>query len=173
MQFVPKLDQLEERFEALTQQMADAAVIGIMGISIDISQRKAAERDLKRILAAIDLAQDWIIVTDAGRRIVYANQTVLTGAGIGTITLADVRGKQVIDFQSDPAFHRQSEAFDAEVVHRHMRPDGKVAHAALRIGNSTLMLGELPPGRTPMLAMLYFYVADCDATYRRAISANR
>src|ERR1035437_1952139 len=28
MQFVPKLDQLEERFEALTQQMADPAVIG-------------------------------------------------------------------------------------------------------------------------------------------------
>lgn len=65
-----------------------------------------------------------------------------------------------------------AQAFDAEVLQRHLKPDGKVAHAALRIGNSTLMLGELPPGRTPMLAMLYFYVPDCDATYRRAIAAG-
>jgi uncharacterized glyoxalase superfamily protein PhnB len=74
--------------------------------------------------------------------------------------------------EADKLLNFLTQAFDAVVVHRHMRPDGKVAHAALRIGNSTLMLGELPPGRTPMLAMLYFYVADCDATYRRAIAAG-
>jgi len=74
--------------------------------------------------------------------------------------------------EADKLLNFLTQAFDAEVVHRHMRPDGKIAHATLRIGNSTLMLGESPSGRTPMLAMLYFYVADCDATYRRAISAG-
>jgi len=74
--------------------------------------------------------------------------------------------------EADKLLNFLTQAFDAEVMHRHLRPDGKVAHAALRIGNATLMLGELPPDRKPMLAMLYFYVADCDATYRRAISAG-
>jgi uncharacterized glyoxalase superfamily protein PhnB len=74
--------------------------------------------------------------------------------------------------EADKLLDFLTQAFDAEVLHRHMGPNGKIAHAALRIGSSTLMLGGLPPGRTPLLAMLYFYVADCDATYRRAISAG-
>lgn len=64
------------------------------------------------------------------------------------------------------------QAFGAQVLHRHMRPDGKLAHAALRVGDSTLMLGEIPPGQTPFKAMLYIYVSDCDAVYRRAIAAG-
>lgn len=60
----------------------------------------------------------------------------------------------------------------AEEIYSHLKPGGEVAHAAFRIGSSTLMLGELPPGRTPMLAMFYVYVADVDASYQRGIQAG-
>ncbi len=74
--------------------------------------------------------------------------------------------------EADKLLDFLTQAFDAEVLQRHMGPHGKLAHAALRIGNSTVMLGGLPPGKTPLLAMIYFYVPDCDATYRRALSAG-
>jgi peptide chain release factor 1 len=49
MQFVPKLDQLEERFEALTQQMADPAVIG----DADLYRKVAkAHSELSEVVSA-------------------------------------------------------------------------------------------------------------------------
>ena len=64
------------------------------------------------------------------------------------------------------------QAFDARELHRQTKPNGEVAHAAMRVGNSTLMLGELPPERKPMLAMLYMYVEDVDAVYQRALASG-
>jgi PhnB protein len=60
-------------------------------------------------------------------------------------------------------------------------PDGKgVMHAALKIGNSMVMMGEECPdrqtksaetlGTSPM--SLYLYVNDVDAAYRRALAAG-
>ena len=65
------------------------------------------------------------------------------------------------------------QAFGAVEAHAPMyRPDGGIAHADLRIGDSHIMLGE-PMGQfPPMPAMLYLYVPDVDAVYRRALQAG-
>jgi PhnB protein len=63
-------------------------------------------------------------------------------------------------------------AFDAAVTERMEGPDGAITHAEVRIGDSIVMLGEAPSERKPMPAMLYMYVADTDAVYRRAIAAG-
>jgi uncharacterized glyoxalase superfamily protein PhnB len=63
-------------------------------------------------------------------------------------------------------------AFDAKVVDRMNMPDGSVAHAALRVGDSMVMLGEAGGKWKPMPAMIYLYVKDVDATYRRALRAG-
>ena len=63
-------------------------------------------------------------------------------------------------------------AFGARVHHRQDGPDGHVAHADLVIGDSHLMVGRNMPPRTPMTAMLYLYVPDCDAMFKRAIDAG-
>ena len=47
--------------------------------------------------------------------------------------------------EADKLLNFLTQAFDAVLLHRHLRPDGKIAHAALRIGNSTLMLGRACP----------------------------
>lgn len=84
-----------------------------------------------------------------------------------------VRGcAQAIDF------YRR--AFGAEEVMRLDLPDGKVAHAEIRIHGSVIMLSDENPqwqsqspqtlGGTP--ASLMLYVEDCDAVFERAVQAG-
>jgi PhnB protein len=75
-------------------------------------------------------------------------------------------------------FYRQ--AFGATEVLRLTYPDGKVAHAELRVGSGHLMLGEemaamgsrgpLAIGDTPV--SLLVYVPDVDAAFARALAAG-
>ncbi len=72
---------------------------------------------------------------------------------------------QVIDFLK--------QTFDAQEVMRMPRPDGAVAHAELKIGDSIVMMGEpMGPQQPPMPSMLYLYVKDVDAAYQRAVKAG-
>ena len=62
-------------------------------------------------------------------------------------------------------------AFGAEQTIRALRPDGKVMHAEVKIGDSSVMMGS-PMGQFgPMTGSIYLYVKDCDAVYQTAIGA--
>jgi PhnB protein len=63
-------------------------------------------------------------------------------------------------------------AFDGEVVEYVEKPDGAVAHAKVRIGDSILEMGESHEGWIPMPGALHLYVPDADATYERALKAG-
>jgi uncharacterized glyoxalase superfamily protein PhnB len=63
-------------------------------------------------------------------------------------------------------------AFGAKVIDLMTGPGGSVAHAALRIGDSMVMLGEAHGKWKPMPTMIYLYVKSADATYRRALRAG-
>lgn len=65
-----------------------------------------------------------------------------------------------------------TKAFGAVELHRSTSPDGRVMHASLRIGDSSLMMGEPPADRMPMHVMMYLYVENADATYAQAIAAG-
>ncbi len=45
-------------------------------------------------------------------------------------------------------------------------------HVALGLGDSVVMLGGSPDGSMTQTAMLHVYVADCDATYAKALAAG-
>ena len=64
------------------------------------------------------------------------------------------------------------QAFAAEETVRMPRPDGTIAHAEVRIGDSVVMLGEASEQWPPMPGSIHLYVGDCDATYRRALEAG-
>jgi uncharacterized glyoxalase superfamily protein PhnB len=71
---------------------------------------------------------------------------------------------QVLDFAA--------KAFGAMEIVRMAAPDGKVAHAEFRIGGATVMTGS-GGGENPLMpGMIYLYVEDADATYRRALDAG-
>ena len=63
-------------------------------------------------------------------------------------------------------------AFDGVEEGRLTSPDGKVLHAEVRIGDSLVMVHELPSQGKPKPSMLYLRIGDVDATYRRAIEAG-
>jgi uncharacterized glyoxalase superfamily protein PhnB len=72
-------------------------------------------------------------------------------------------------------------AFGAEVLHVAPAPGGKVMHAALKIGDSILMLndefpeygGQLAPSATAGSAVaLHIYLDNVDAAFERAVSAG-
>src|SRR5829696_5433166 len=73
-------------------------------------------------------------------------------------------------------FYKQ--AFDAEEMLRMPGPDGKVAHAEIKIGDSPVMMADASEefkgprafGGTPVSLMIY--VEDVDRTFRQALAAG-
>jgi uncharacterized glyoxalase superfamily protein PhnB len=51
-------------------------------------------------------------------------------------------------------------------------PDGRIGHAEVEIGDSVVMLADVPPDGEATRAMLNLYVEDCDATYKKALAAG-
>ena len=52
------------------------------------------------------------------------------------------------------------------------RPDGKVMHAEVKVGDSHIMMGEPMKPSDLRPATLYLYVADTDVVYNRAMKAG-
>ncbi len=87
-------------------------------------------------------------------------------------------GLTVRDGAKAIAFYQR--AFGAQQVFRMDRPDGRLMHAELKIGNSIMMLGEENPQwgchspeslkDTPV--SFYLYVADADAAFAQAVAAG-
>jgi PhnB protein len=59
--------------------------------------------------------------------------------------------------------------FGASVEGRHERPDGKIMHAALRIGDSQVEISDPSEQWGPTPSAIHIYVPDVDVVYRRAL----
>ncbi|WP_246737389.1 glyoxalase/bleomycin resistance/extradiol dioxygenase family protein [Nordella sp. HKS 07] len=65
------------------------------------------------------------------------------------------------------------QAFNAEVSHEPIkRPDGKIMHAQVKIGDSCVMLGEESEEAKATTSTLYLYVPDVDRVYQQAVKAG-
>lgn len=53
-----------------------------------------------------------------------------------------------------------------------MRPDGRIMHVALEIGDSVVLLGTPPDGVSVKSAFLHVYTKDCDAAHATAVAAG-
>ena|SRR5712671_4678459 len=61
-------------------------------------------------------------------------------------------------------------AFGAEFDHEPTkRPDGKIMHAQLKIGDSMVMIADSSEHARAMPVMLYLYVPNADASYQQAL----
>jgi len=63
-------------------------------------------------------------------------------------------------------------AFGAVELHRSEMPDGKIMHAQCRIGDSVVMLADVPPDHAATSTMIYLYVPDADAVFESAVTAG-
>jgi uncharacterized glyoxalase superfamily protein PhnB len=81
---------------------------------------------------------------------------------------------------ADKAIAFYKKALGAKELMCILRPDGKVMHAELKIGNSIIFLGEESPERgcpSPLATgtttvALYLYVKDADKAFARAVKAG-
>jgi len=64
------------------------------------------------------------------------------------------------------------QAFGAEEIARYSDDQGTVNHAALKIGDSLIEMGEAHGPYQPSPMAIYLYVPDVDASYRRALEAG-
>lgn len=64
------------------------------------------------------------------------------------------------------------EAFGAELLARHDAPDGRVMHAAVRIGDSIVELGDPGPDMKTAPIAIHLYVPNADEVYARALAAG-
>lgn len=64
-------------------------------------------------------------------------------------------------------------AFGAQIAHEPIkRPDGKIMHAQVKIGNSLVMIAEESEMQKATPSSLYLYVPNVDAVYQKAIKAG-
>jgi uncharacterized glyoxalase superfamily protein PhnB len=96
-----------------------------------------------------------------------ATQVKAVPEGFHTITpyLVVDGAEKIIRFMKD--------AFGAQSVFEPMtRPDGKIMHAELRIGDSIVMLSDASERAHATSDMLHLYVPNVDATYQKALKAG-
>ena len=63
-------------------------------------------------------------------------------------------------------------AFGAEQMEKHMAPDGIVAHAMVKIGDSMLEMSDVHGEWGPRTNTIHLYVPDTDELYTRALEAG-
>jgi len=74
---------------------------------------------------------------------------------------------------AEKAIRFMKEAFGAELVLEPMaRPDGKIMHAELKIGDSILMISDASERAQPTSGLLHLYVPNVDAVYQKALKAG-
>jgi len=64
------------------------------------------------------------------------------------------------------------EVFGAKEIERMTLKDGTINHAEVKIGDSVIMLSQASENYHSLPAMLYIYVEDTDAAYKRALKAG-
>ena len=74
------------------------------------------------------------------------------------------RASRVIEFMR--------QVFGAKEFERIARPDGRVMHAEVEIGDSVVMISDAADPSKAVPGMLYVYVDDVDGVYARAIAAG-
>jgi PhnB protein len=93
-------------------------------------------------------------------------------AGFHTVT------PQVILDHAAQTIDWYKKAFGAEERGRAVGPDGKIMHAEVRIGNSSIMMNDAMGGAKGPTSMggspvsLWIYVDDADALFNRAVAAG-
>ncbi len=64
------------------------------------------------------------------------------------------------------------EVFGAQEMHLSRDPEGRIAHAQVKIGDSVVMMGQASEQWQALPAAIYIYVPDVDAAYKRALATG-
>jgi PhnB protein len=125
-----------------------------------------------QLARCVDATTQWKIRGCDVKEVEMAKAKSFVPAGHHTVT------PQLTLDNAAEAIDWYKKALGAEEVARAVGPDGKIMHAELRIGDSLIMMNDAMGGsRGPKAiggspALLWVYVADCDALFNRAVAAG-
>jgi uncharacterized glyoxalase superfamily protein PhnB len=74
--------------------------------------------------------------------------------------------------RAEPLIAFLKRAFGAQEIAKYVSPDGVVNHAAIRMGESVVEMGEAHDKYETMPAMFYLYVPNVDDVYKQAVAAG-
>lgn len=137
----------------------DAAYERAMQIGVESTGKPVDQPYGERGAGVMDqFGNHWYIATYKGKRYIPE--------GLFTVTpyLHPQRAQPFIDFLK--------QAFGGEEVAKYASPDGRIAHAQVRIGDSVVEMGEAQGPYQPLPAMFYMYVPNCDDVYKQALAAG-
>ena len=99
------------------------------------------------------------------KRVKRAKKVMPVPSGFHTVTpyLSVIDATQLLEFVK--------KAFDAREKEVHRSPEGKVLHAAVKIGDSMVMIADAG-SMAPTPAALYLYVNDTDKFYKQGLEAG-
>ncbi|HYS53061.1 MAG TPA: VOC family protein [Thermoanaerobaculia bacterium] len=98
----------------------------------------------------------------------------LKGELMPTATMEAIKESVIPYFVVDSAadlIEFLTQTFDAREVARFPAPDGRIMHAAVKVGDSTVEMGEATEYSDRAFGM-HVYVDDTDAVYQRALAAG-
>jgi twitching motility protein PilJ len=98
-------DGKEHTFDTQKSPLKDAAgnIIGLLGFSRDITQRRASEQQLLRLKAILEATTDWVGMADSQHRSIYLNRAarqmlrVSENSDLDGISISDVTSPKSID----------------------------------------------------------------------------
>jgi len=64
------------------------------------------------------------------------------------------------------------QSFDAVEMERFLLPDGRIEHAEVKIGDSTVMMSEASQKYPSMPTWVYLYVGNIDESHKKAVHAG-
>jgi uncharacterized glyoxalase superfamily protein PhnB len=140
-----------EDTDAVYQRALEAGGVSIdKPTDHDYGERGASVRD--------QAGNHWYIATGKGKKYIPE------GLRNVNVYLHPRKAEPLIDFLK--------RAFGAEEIAKYASPDGVINHAAVKIGDSILEMGEAHGPYQPMPTMFYLYVPNVDELYRRATEAG-
>ncbi len=141
---------VEDADAVIQKAVAAGATLIDEPVDQDYGERSGTVRDLA--------GNVWYIARSFGNRVVPE--------GLHSVNpyLHPLRAEPVIAFLK--------RAFGAEEILKYASPDGVVNHAAVRIADSVIEMGEAHGKYEPMPAMFYLYVPSVEAAYQQALSAG-
>ena len=73
---------------------------------------------------------------------------------------------------ADKELQFMKEVFEAKEMHISRDPDGRIAHAQVKIGDSVVMMAQANKQWPALQAGIYVYLPDVDAAYKRALATG-
>ncbi len=68
--------------------------------------------------------------------------------------------------------HFIEQAFGGKLMFKMLHDNGRVMHAVITIGDSTIMISDTMEGMQTQTAMLYLYLENADETYKKALNSK-